>query len=172
MKRALALLVAIGCSDPDQPTYTTDIDADSTGCGTIPHYGALGSISGNAGTVGTAPTLAIRIEGNADYDVLFIKLVASNGVFAAGLAPGSYDLGGADLDLWNCGLCVQVLTQYGYDQTSDKSYAADSGHVTLTSISPIIGSASDLAFTEVDKLDHKITGGCQTTIKSISFSTK
>jgi len=52
-----------------------------------------------------------------------------------------------------------------------KFYFADTGSVTLTSTSPIAGTASNVYLTEVDiNSGQKIAGGCQGMVGSIAFS--
>jgi hypothetical protein len=89
-------------------------------------------------------------------------------VFVAGLSPGTYEVSGPETSYDTCGLCIQVFT----GESGRKFYFAEAGELTLTSISPMTGSASNLAFTEIDMFGQKVASDCRTRIGSIAFETR
>src|SRR5687767_15461588 len=105
---ATAAVLFVACSDdPAQQAIDASlIDApyDTARCLIAGHYGALGTKSGMP-TLGPT-TLSVVLDGGPPRDTFFIKLTTGKGVFAGGLANGTYPLAGADLDFTNCGLCV------------------------------------------------------------------
>ena len=134
------------------------------------NFGAVGSITGTA-TMG-ANTLSATLDPGPPRDALFIKLVTGKGVFAGGVAPGTYNIAGVDTGYNTCGLCVHIIADIVTGQGPSKFYFADTGMVTLTSTAPIAGSAANLFLSEVDiNSGQKVAGGCVGMIESVSFST-
>lgn len=134
-------------------------------------YGALGTLTGTTGMMGGV-TMTATIDAGPPRDTFFLKMVTGKGVFAGGLAAGTYSIAGVDKEFLNCGLCVHIIA----DITSSgptKFYFAQSGMVTLTSTSaPIAGSAQGLQLVEVDiGSGQPVAGGCTASIDSVSFST-
>jgi hypothetical protein len=174
--RALAIaLVLAACSDA--PSSTADappaVDAyDVARCLIKGNFGALGALTGTAATTMGAPTLTVTLDpGPPGRDAFFIKLVTGKGVFASGLAAGSYNISGADANYNNCGLCVHIIADIVPMVGPSKFYFADIGMVTLTSTNPIAGMAANLILSEVDiNSGQKVAGGCQAMIESIAFS--
>lgn len=174
MRPALVLLLAAACSDSSEATVDAppaNADAyDTARCLIKGDYGAVGAVTGTA-TMG-ANTLSATLDPGPPRDSLFVKLVAGKGVFAGGLAAGTYTISGVDAGYTTCGLCVHIIADIVTGSGPSKFYFADSGSVTLTGTGPVAGSASNLHFTAVDiNSGAKIADGCDATIASISFST-
>ena len=175
--RAAALLVLAACGgSSDAIDAAVAADAyDTATCLIQGHYGALGSLTGTAGTTGTgATTITVTLDpGPPGKDDFFIKLVGGKGVFAGGVAAGTYPIGGADANFLNCGLCVNLIADIKPGTGPSKFYFAASGMVTLTTVAPpIMGSAMTLHFDEIDiTTGNKIVGGCTASIDSVTFST-
>jgi hypothetical protein len=173
MRCLLAIALLAACSDSSSETVDAPGGApdayDSARCLIKGIYGDAGSVTGSA-TMG-ATTLSATIDPGPPRDSFFVKLVAGKGVFTSGVAAGTYTIGGADAQFLNCGLCVHIIADITSSGPS-KFYFADSGSVTLTSPSPVAGSAQNLHLAEVDiGTGAKVAGGCEATITSIQFST-
>ena len=173
MRTCLLLLVLAACGDddamttPDASGGTSDAD-NSAQCLIKGDFGAVGSVTGTA-TMGVN-TLSATIDMGPPRDTFFIKLVDGKGVFASGLAAGTYTIGGVEADFNNCGLCVHIIADLSTSGPG-KFYFADSGSVTLASTGPVMGSAQSLHFAEIDiGTGAKVPGGCEGTIDSIMFA--
>lgn len=171
--RRMLLLFAVACSD----SSSTTVDApggmpdayDSARCLIKGDYGAVGSLTGSA-TMG-ANTLSATLDAGPPRDSFFLKLTAGKGVFAGGVAPGTYTISGVDAGYLTCGLCVHIIADIVASSGPSKFYFADSGTVTLTATAPIAGSATNLHFTAVDiNSGAKIADGCDATMASIMFA--
>ena len=171
-----ALLFVAACSSPSDPVITHDsmmADADlASHCLIQGNYGALGAITGTAGTSqGGDTTLTFVLANDANgKDDLFFRLVAGKGVFAGGVAAGTYAIAGADASYATCGLCTNLIA----DITSSgpaKFYFAATGSVTLNTVTaPITGTASNLHFTEIDISTGATVSDCTGDIASVSFT--
>ena len=135
-------------------------------------FGMVGTLTGTAGNASGAPTLSVTLDpGPPGRDAFFIKLVMGKGVFASGLATGTFNIAGVDAGYNTCGLCVHIIADIVSGSGPSKFYFADAGSVTLTSTSPIAGTASNVWLTEVDiNSGMKVAGGCQGQVGSIAFS--
>lgn len=183
MRTCLLLLVIAACggddamTTPDAPSGGPDAD-DSERCLVKGNFGALGSVTGTAGSAQGATTITVTIDPGTPptnaRDTFFIRLVPNQGVFAGGLAPGTYTIAGAEASYNDCGLCVHIIADIVMGQGPSKFYFADAGTVTLTSTTPpIMGSAMDLHFAEIDiGTGETVPGGCEATIDSIMFATQ
>lgn len=175
MRTFLALLGLAACGGDDgaaMPDATPQPDAYDTARCLIPgDYGALGAVTGEAGMMGGI-TATITLDPGPPRDTFFLKLVSGNGVFAGGIAPGTYSIAGVDANLLSCGLCVHVIADIVAGSGPSKFYLATSGTVTLSSTTaPITGSAEDLQLSEVDLASGApVPGGCTGSIESISFT--
>jgi hypothetical protein len=136
-------------------------------------YGALGTVAGVAGSNAGATTITVVLDpGPPGKDDFFMKLVPGKGVFAGGVAAGTYTLAGVDTNFINCGLCTNLIADIIPASGPSKFYFTDSGTVTLTSVTPpIAGSAQNLHFVETDLNGTPVAGGCTASIASVSFST-
>lgn len=171
--RIWLLLALAACSDSSSPMITPDAaaQADSdTGadCLVDSDYGDVGSLTGTAGMGGISATL----DPGPPRDSFFVKLVDGKGVFADGIAPGTYTIAGADASYTDCGLCVHIIADIVSGQGPSKFYFADSGTVTLTSTAaPIAGMAQNLHLRTVDiNSGMFVDDGCEATIGSVMFS--
>ena len=170
--RWLPPLLLAACSDspsstPDASTAMPDA-YDSARCLIRGDFGAVGSVTGMP-SMG-ANTLSATLEAGPPRDTFFLKLTTGRGVFAGGVAPGSYTISGVDAGYLTCGLCVHIIADIVMGQGPSKFYFADSGSVTITSTNPIAGSAMNLHLTAVDiNSGAKIADGCDAKIASISF---
>ncbi|MGI5864106.1 MAG: DUF4215 domain-containing protein [Myxococcales bacterium] len=105
---------------------------------------------------------------NSDSDELMIEMYPGDGVFASGLATGTFTLAGDDLQYRTCGLCVRLRDRRG------TYYMATGGEVTLSSISGnLTGSLSNVTFEEVtiaqDYTSTPVVDGCQSVLTSMAF---
>lgn len=171
---ALVAVLLAACSDdpqqlPVDASSTTDAPYDTARCLITGHYGALGTKTG-APAMGQPSTLVVELDGGPPRDTFFLKLNAGKGVFASGLANGSYTLAGTDLDFNNCGLCVNIIADIVSMQGPTKFYFADAGTVMLTSTSPPAGTLSNVTFKEVTSGGAPVSGGCVASITSMAFS--
>lgn len=177
MRWLTSLVLLVACSGPSEsssPDAAPMADAyDTARCLIKGDYGDAGAFSGTAGTNQGATTMTATLDAGPPRDAFFIKMVPGRGVFASGLAPGTYPIAGVDAGYSTCGLCVHIIADIVASSGPSKFYFADSGTVTLTSTTaPLAGSAHDLHFAEVDiSTGAKVAGGCQGSMTSISFST-
>jgi hypothetical protein len=158
-------------SSPDAAPMAADA-YDTARCLIKGDYGDAGAFTGTAGMNQGATTMTATLEPGTARDAFFIKMVPGRGVFAGGVAPGTYTIAGVDAGYSTCGLCVHIIADITSSGPS-KFYFARSGTVTFTSTTaPIAGSAQNLHFAEVDiNSGAEVAGGCQGSITSISFST-
>ncbi len=173
---AVALLLPAACSGSSSSPDARPADAyDTAKCLIKGVYGALGSVTGTAGTTGGATTITVTLDpGPPGKDDLFFKLVPNKGAFSSGApAPGTYTIAGADANYNGCGLCTLIIAGIMPTTGPSKFYMAQSGTVTLTSVTPPIhGTAMNLEFAEIDiSTGNTVTGGCTASITSVDFST-
>ncbi len=175
MRRLLLVLPLVACSGDDGNApldAPANIDAPGPGpsvCLVPATYGAQGDKVGMPLT-GNPTSVSITIDAGPPRDAFFIKLVAAKGVFAGGLATGTYTLSGADLDFNNCGLCVNIIADIVAMQGPSKFYFATAGSVTITSTQPVAGSLSNVMLHEVSAAGAPTNSGCTTQIDSMTFS--
>ena len=162
-------LVACGGESSTAPDAANQPDANQAQCLVKGSYGAVGSVTG-VQTAGDG-TMSATLEAGPPRDAFFIKLVNGQGVFAGGLATGTFTISGVDADYNNCGLCVHIIADIVAGQGPAKFYFAKSGTVTLTSTTKVAGSAMNLHFNEVNLMTGAVIPGCEATMTSISFST-
>lgn len=171
----LVLLAACsGSPESSAPDAAPMPDAyDTARCLIKGDYGDAGAFTGTAGTNQGATTMTATLDAGPPRDAFFIKLVPGRGVFAGGLAPGTYTIAGVDAGYSTCGLCVHIIADIVSSSGPSKFYFAKSGTVTFTSTTPpIAGSAQNLHFAETDiNTGADVPGGCQASMTSISFST-
>lgn len=165
-----ACLLAACSDDPQQLIDAAMVDApyDTARCLITGHYGALGTKTGMATQGPTTSTIVL--DGGPPRDSLFLKLNTGKGVFAQGLAAGTYTLAGADLDFSNCGLCVNIIADIVSMQGPSKFYFADAGMVTLTATQPPAGTLSNVTFKEVTSAGAAVPNGCVASIASLTFN--
>ena len=168
---AICLLLA-ACSDSSSNADAGADAYDVARCLIKGDFGMVGTLTGTGGTTMGSPTLSVTLDpGPPGRDAFFIKLVTGKGVFAGGLATGTFSIAGVDTNYNNCGLCVHIIADIISGTGPSKFYFADAGSVTLTSTSPIAGTASNIWLTEVDIASGtKIPNGCQGQVGSIAFS--
>ena len=172
--RWLAITILAACGSGSNAPADAPVDAyDTSRCLIKGIYGALGAVTGTAGSNNGSTTITVTLDpGPPGKDDLFLQLIPGKGVFAAGVAAGTYTIAGADRNFTSCGLCTNLIADITQSGPS-KFYFADSGTVTFTSVTPpIAGSATDLHFSEIDITNGSmILGGCIATISSVMFST-
>lgn len=172
--RWLVLVGLVACGkDPGQETPIDGSsqlpDADeSAQCLIRGDYGDLGRMAGN--TMQGPTTLTITLDAGPPRDSFFIKLTTGKGVFANGLATGTFSIGGVDASFNDCGLCVNIIADIVTGTGPQKFYFATSGSVTLTSTSPPIGSLQDAQFVEIAfPAGTPVPGGCDGSITRLAF---
>jgi hypothetical protein len=158
---------------PDAPANQPDANNQAQ-CLIKGDYGAVGALTGTAGSAQGATTVTVTLEAGTPRDTFFIRMVPGKGVFGGGLMSGTYTISGVDTSYNDCGLCVHIIADVMAGQPPGKFYFADAGSVTLSSTTaPIMGSATNLHFSEIDiNTGAKVSGGCQATIDSIMFATQ
>jgi hypothetical protein len=176
MRIAVAVIVfASACSDsPPKILNDAGPDAfDTNRCLVLGDYGALGSLTGTRAMTATATTATMTLDPGPPRDTFFVKLEPNRGVFAGGVMPGTYTIGGADAGFSTCGLCVNIVADIVSGVGPTKFYFADTGSVTLTSTTmPVTGSAENVHLREVNiSTGEFVTDGCETTIESVTFTT-
>lgn len=125
---------------------------------------------------GNKITLTMKLQADAPRDVIELELYDGNGVFAAGLKPGTYEIQGNDLDLKYCNLCVRFYDQrniYGGDRGW---YMATGGTLTLTSVEDnLTGSLTNVTFLHSyqENSGHSVPweDGCTTKVDKVEFNT-
>ena len=169
MRFVLALLALAACGS-DDTTPTPDAPDQTATCLIPATYGDLGTKTGSTNPGGPS-TATIVLDIGPPRDSFFLKLVAGKGVFAGGLANGTFSIAGPDATFNDCGLCVNIIADIVSGSGPTKFYNADSGSVTLTATQPPAGSATNLHFVEVSlSTGQPVPGGCQATIGSLTFS--
>ncbi len=165
----LVLLAACGGGSDSPSDSATAIDAayDTARCLIAGNYGDLGA---KTGTTSQGPTtMTIVLDAGPPRDSFFLKLNAGKGVFAGGLANGTYPIAGAELATTTCGLCVNIVADIS-TMGPTKFYFATGGTVTLTSTSPPVGSLAGVTFKEVDAGGNAIPNGCTASMTAMQFS--
>jgi hypothetical protein len=181
LSRVLPVVLLVACGDP-APTLIDGGNVDPLARCLIPaSYPALGVQTGAADLTGDN-SLTIVLAAGPPKDDLFFSLLAGQGAFANGIAPGEYTITGDDARFTTCGLCTTILAHIDATNGPAKFFFADAGTITLTTAKPtsatgpseIGGTAKNLHFTEIDLGagggGAPILGGCETTIASVSFS--
>ncbi|HEU5057657.1 MAG TPA: hypothetical protein VFU21_14080 [Kofleriaceae bacterium] len=163
----LALGAAPACED-ERIALDRDAACTMTECRVAVDYGELGGVGGAAEEIQESLVWFGRIADECGDRVveLSIELVDGRGVFAGGLATGSYPLAGAELDPDTCGACVRLIVDDG------KCYFATGGTLELVSTEiDLVGTLEDARFAPVDCLtDEAIPGDCTSRIGSMSFN--
>jgi hypothetical protein len=124
--------------------------------------------------------LFAQIDTGPKVDVVSIQLWEGLGVFAGGIAAGTYDLAGDDTDFYLCGACVLVAGDFDQVSMDIEQYLfAASGTLVLEEVSTmagemIRGSIADVELREVTLDDAAmaqtdVPGGCATSIEAASF---
>ncbi len=132
-----------------------DVDCDDSDCAADPactaptctaeaDYGAATLL--NQVAEDALPTaIAGAGELNADPDLIQVELYNGFGVFAGGIAPGTYTLAGDELNYSTCGACVRLFTE------TDDDYFATGGTITVTQVTPdLVVDIADVTFEHVD----------------------
>lgn len=166
------LLTACGDSDPAIPVdsaATADAPYDTATCKILGFYGDLGTKTGTTSQGVTTSTIVL--DPGPPRDSFFLKLNSGKGVFASGLATGTFTLAGADLDFNNCGACINIVADIG-TMGPTKFYFATAGTLTLTATQPPAGSLQGVTFHEVTSGGTAVPAGCVARIDRMTFSTQ
>ena len=150
-----------------------------------PALGDLGTLEFRAvveptGGGGQYLDLFASIEAGPVVDIVQIQLWPL-GVFADGLAPGTYEIAGGETDFYACGACALVIADFDFAQmTFQQQLMASGGTLQLDQVSTtagemVSGTLTNAAFREVSLDDStqtqtNVPGGCTTAIDSVSFS--
>jgi len=123
------------------------------------------------GTTSQGPTtMTIVLDPGPPRDSFFLKLNTGKGVFAGGLATGTFPISGAELSQATCGMCVNIIADIVAMQGPSKFYFATGGSVTLTSHTPPAGTLTNVTFHEVTANGDPINSGCVSMIGAMQFS--
>jgi len=163
------VLGACGGGSSDAPTQTDAPNPDSgVTCLISGNYADLGAKSG---TTSQGPTtMTIVLDPGPPRDSFFLKLTTGKGVFAGGLATGTFPITGAELSTTTCGLCVNIIADIVTMQGPTKFYFATAGSVTLTSHTPPVGTLTNVTFQEVTVSGAPVNSGCTSMISAMQFS--
>lgn len=166
----MLLALAVGAAGCEDELIALDRDAACalTECRVEPDYGDLGGVGGAAEEIQESLVWFGTIVDECGERVveLSIELVDGRGVFAGGLATGTYRLEGDELDPDTCGACVRLIVDDG------RCYFATGGTLELTSTEiDLVGTLAGATFGPVDCLtDEAIAGDCASRIGSMSFN--
>jgi hypothetical protein len=156
-----------GSDDPQQqnpdPTQqrTCSLPETSTDAGSLAASKAQQCNVPGSGGAKKWYRVAAPLTGTMDF--IQIELWDGRGAFAAGaVAPGTYQLTGAELSPTTCGICVRGLGDKG--AATQKEYFATSGTVLVTSVGTGGGAVSvtltNARFQEIDAAKAPVSGGC------------
>jgi hypothetical protein len=164
---ALALAAAAGCGE-EEIALDTDAACQPSACRVKADYGSLGKVAGSAqeGAQSLLWSGDIDDECGAPHVDLAITLEEGRGVFTGGVATGSYQLVGAELDPATCGACVRLTV----DEAT--CYFATAGTLEVSSVMvDLAGSLAGAAFARVDCATGAPTSSsCRAVIADMSFS--
>lgn len=170
MRIVIVLLAACGgggSGSPADAPVTVDSPPNNPACLVMASYGDLGT---KMGTTSLGPSTAtIVLDAGPPRDSFFMKLTTGKGVFAGGLATGTFTIAGAELMSSTCGLCVNILADIG-NTGPGKFFFATGGTVTLTSHTPPAGTLANVTLHETDSMGNPVNGGCTTAISAMQFS--
>lgn len=113
---------------------------------------------------------------NTDIDFIDLELYDGYGVFSGGIAPGTYNLSGAELQYADCGLCALILTDGSAPDSTTDAYMATGGSITITTVTPTLaGTLTNVTFTHVSIDSNSgqsspVADGCKSSIPSLAFS--
>jgi hypothetical protein len=169
-----------GSGTPDAPNGSGACTADGTYA--PPAFGSNNSQATNypADQTMMAPHEQVLIGPmNGDPDALAVFLFAGFGGFGSGdIANGTYTITGDDAAWSTCGICLVVATNIGSDGSVTDYYTANSGTLTLTSVTGhLAGSISNASFIHVaagsnsQPSDPPAVDSCTTSVSSASFNT-
>lgn len=162
----LVLLALAGCGD-ERISLDVDAACEPSACQVAADYGELGAVSGTADAVADTLLWAGLVDDDcgARRVQMSIRLINERGVFAAGIAPGTYTIDAAELDAATCGACIRL-------EVSGMCYFASGGTLVLTSTEvDLVGHLEDASFRPVSCVtDEPITTDCASQIDSLSFS--
>ncbi|MGI5863257.1 MAG: hypothetical protein ACOX6T_14545 [Myxococcales bacterium] len=109
-------------------------------------------------------------------DALDITLYSGYGIFASGIAPGTYPLTGDELNYATCGICILGFSDIGEDGYATDLYFQTGGTVTISSVSgQFQATLSNVTFQSViidaSTLESSPAGdGCTTSISSATVN--
>lgn len=167
MLGALALAAATGCGD-EQVALDTDAACQRTACRVQDDYGSLGKLAGSAreGAASLVWSGGLDDECGAPGVDLSITLADGRGVFTGGVATGTYQLAGDELDPASCGACVRLVV----DEAT--CYFATAGTLEVSSVTvDLAGSLQGAAFARVDcATGAPEASSCRAALAAMSFS--
>lgn len=174
MRRVLLLVLVAACGDSDpaipvDSAATADAPYDTAKCHILGFYGDLGAKLGTTSQGVTTSTIVL--DPGPPRDSFFLKLNTGKGVFAGGLANGTFTLAGADLDFSNCGACINIVADIG-TMGPTTFYFATAGTLTLTATQPPAGSIQGVTFREVTSGGAAVPNGCVARIDKMTFTTQ
>jgi hypothetical protein len=159
---------------------TSGADADDSRC-TVPRtFGAVGELGGATAEQANQPgsllklyRLSARLDDAEIRDALSLSLWEDRGIFAGGVPePGTYTLAGAETSFDTCGACVTIVGDIVPMQGPTQFFIAQGGTLQIDSVQgTLAGSLSNVTFAEFELgTGALVTGGCETTITSASFT--
>jgi len=162
----LALLALAGCGD-ERISLDVDAACQVGACQVVADYGELGDVGGTADAIADTLLFAGIVDDECgERRVSFsIKLINGRGVFAGGIAPGTYSIAGAERAPETCGACIRL-------EVSAMCYFASAGTLVLTSTeNDLAGRLTGTSFRPIScATDQPIAVDCASRIDSMSFS--
>lgn len=136
---------------PDSPAVTCTLPAAAA---LTQQAGATTDVALGMGDPAPIEAVQYGAVANADAapDAVLIQLYAGYGVFAdAPIAPGTYQLTGAESAFDTCGACVLILTDLDMDGNAVAQYMPTAGTLTVTSVNGnFTGTLTNGSFRHVD----------------------
>jgi hypothetical protein len=170
---------------PDAPPPIPDAPPpppDATVCLATADYGAATGTGDNATHDQAADfyNMATALNADAEPDLFALQLYAGFGPFiGGGVTTGTFAIAGDDTNYATCGVCGLIIADLpasGMIELTDpqRIYLAQSGTVTITSLSPNLTGTIDnlvLAHVTIDPAtaESTVVPDCTSTIGSLSF---
>jgi hypothetical protein len=168
---------------PDAPPPIPDSapPPDATICLATADYGAATGTGDNATHDQANDFYNMSSAINADPDAWVLQLYAGFGPFTGGaVTTGTFAIAGDDTNFATCGVCGLIAADVPASGTveitdPERWYLAQSGTVTITSLSPnLTGTVTNLVLAHVT-LDSAtgastVVGDCTSTIGTLSFN--
>ncbi len=105
-------------------------------CAAVSGFGDLGAIDGVVfGTGAEYLSIDSTLDATPPVDLFIVELFAGVAPFEEGIAPGTYEITGAQTDYNSCGACVGVFANLPENEAPEMVYTAQSGTLVITSVS-------------------------------------
>jgi hypothetical protein len=158
-------------SDAAGDTIATDAAVDAVDlCPAPTTFATVTARSPQAVTESSDIKYSDNLDAAAAPDVFKLLLFTGRGVFASGYATGTYTIAGAETKYATCGACVEIFANVDASNNFAAFYMAQSGTLTITSITPrLTGTLSNADLLHLNDDDSVNPDGCATHIDSLAF---